>query len=98
MHCTNGAGAGRGLFLYAVRELFDDRVGENLAGDALHIGAGRLKRKAIGERNREILALAHRSDIREPDLAQGILDGLALRIQNRSLQRDVDMRLHYPRL
>jgi hypothetical protein len=27
---------------------------------------------------------------------EGILDGLALRIEDRRLQRDIDIRLHYP--
>jgi hypothetical protein len=27
---------------------------------------------------------------------EGILDGLALRIEDRLLQRDIDIRLHYP--
>jgi hypothetical protein len=27
---------------------------------------------------------------------QGVLDGLALGVQDRSLQRDIDMRLHHP--
>jgi len=38
------------LFLYAVCELFDDRIGENFAGDALHLSAGRLRIEAVGER------------------------------------------------
>ena len=50
----------------------------------------------IGQGKREILALAHGGYVCKPDLAQGILDGLALRIEDRCLQRDIDMRLHYP--
>ena len=54
--------------------------------------------QAIGEGKREILALADRGDLCKSDLAQGILDGLALRVENGSLQRDIDMCLHYGRL
>ena len=63
------------LFLYAVCEFFDHRVGQNLAGDALHLGSRRFRAQPIGQRKGEILALAHSSDIGKPDLAQGILDG-----------------------
>jgi hypothetical protein len=52
--------------------------------------------RPLGERKREVLALAHCGYIRKSDLAQGVVDGLALRIQDRCLQRDIDMRLHYP--
>jgi hypothetical protein len=85
-----------GLFLYAVGELFDYGVGEDFAGDALDLGAGGLRRQAVGERKGEILALAHGGDVCKPDLVEGILDGLALRIEDRRLQRDIDIRLHYP--
>ena len=83
-----------GLFLYAVRKLFDNGVGEDFAGDALDQGAGGVCGEAISEGKREILALANRADVSESDLAEGVLDGLALRIQDRCLQRDIDMCLH----
>src|ERR1035441_5999934 len=88
----------RALCLYAVREFLDHRVGEHLAGDALHLGARRLRAQPFGQRKREIFALAHSGYLRKSDLAQGVLDGLALRIQDRGLQRDIDMRLHHSRL
>jgi hypothetical protein len=40
--------------------------------------------------------LAHCGYIGKTDLAQGVVDGLALGIQDRCLQRNVDMRLHNP--
>jgi len=86
------------LFLYAVRKLFDHRVREHLAGNALDHGAGGLGREPIVKQKREILALAHCGYIRKSDLAQGVVDGLALRIEDRSFQCDMDMRLHHLRL
>ncbi len=56
------------------------------------VSAGRPSARESGE----ILALAHGGYVCKPDLAQGILDGLALRIEDRRFQRDIDMRLHYP--
>ena len=87
---------GRALFLYAVCVLFDDGVGEDFFGDALDLGAGGLGGEAVGEGEGEVLALAHRGDLGKADLAQGVLDGLALGIQDRCLQRDIDMCRHYP--
>ena len=52
--------------------------------------------EAVGERELEILALTHGDHFSKPDLAQSIVDGLALWVQDRCLQRDIDMRLHYP--
>ena len=93
---TGAATIGQGLFLDAVCVLFDDRIGEDFGGDALNLGAGSLGGEPIGEGKREILALPHGSHLGKTDLAQGILDGLALRIEDRCLQRDIDMRLHFP--
>ena len=88
----------RGLFLNAIRVLFDDGVGEDFAGDALNLFANGAGREPLVKRESEILALPHSGHIGKPDLAQGIVDGLALRVQDRCLQRDIDMCLHYPRL
>src|ERR1700722_19762910 len=71
------------LFLYAVCEFFDHRVGQNLAGNALNLRFRGFRAQSIRQRKREILALAHRSDVSEPDLAEGIVDGLALGVKNR---------------
>jgi len=64
-----------GLFLYAVCELFDYRVGEHFAGDALDHGSRGVGAEAVGKRNGEILALAHGGYIGKADLAQGVVDG-----------------------
>jgi hypothetical protein len=48
------------------------------------------------ERKREVFALAHSGNLGKTDLAECIVDGLALRIEDRCLQRDIDMRLHNP--
>ena len=87
---------GRYLFLNAVCKFFDDGVGKNLAGDALDLVAGGFGGQPIGERQGEIFALSDRGYIRVADFAQGILDGLALGVQDRCLERDIDMCLHHP--
>ena len=84
------------LFLDAVSEFFNHRVGEHLAGDAFYQCACRIRAQPVCERKGEILALAHGCYFGKSDLVQGVLDGLALWIQDRSLQRDIDMRLHHP--
>lgn len=84
------------LFLNAVRELFDDGVGKDLAGNALDQGFRIGGRQAICEGKREILALANGFNLRESYLAKGVVNGLTLRIEHRGLQRNVDMSLHHP--
>ena len=108
-HCRQGGGSSEGiipgqrirtrgtqLVLNAVRELFDYRVGEDFAGDALNLSFGIGGRQAICQRKGEILALADCFNLRESDLAEGIVYGLTLRIEDRGLQRNVDMSLHHP--
>ena len=84
------------LLFNAVRELFDDRVGQHFGGDLLdqRFDGGGIQ--AVGQRDREIFALPDRGYVAVSDLVQGVLDGLALGVQDRSLQRDIDMRLHHP--
>ena len=84
------------LILDPVGVLLDYGVGEDLAGDAFDLGASGAGLEAIGERKHEILALAHGSDIGKTDLAESVVDGLALGIEDRCLWRDIDMRLHDP--
>jgi len=71
-----------GLFLYAVCELFDHGVGEDLFGDALDEGFGGFGREAIGEGKCEILALADGGDVGEADFAECVVDGLALGVED----------------
>jgi len=84
------------LFLNAVCEFLDNGIREDFAGDSFDLGTGRIGSEAISQRKSEILALANRGNVRKADLAEGILDGLALWIEDRCLQSDIDMRLHYP--
>jgi hypothetical protein len=86
------------LFLYAVCEFFDNGIGEDFAGNALNLRPRGLLIEIICKRQSEILALADSRDVCESDLSKCVVDGLALRIEDGSLQRNVDMRLHYPRL
>jgi hypothetical protein len=86
------------LFLNAVCEFLDHRVGEDFTGNTLNLGPRSIGFKPIYQRQCEVFTLAHSGYIRKSDLAQGVLDSLALRIQDRCFQRDIDMRLHYHRL
>jgi len=98
--CDNPSGFCRqglaGLLLDAVGVFLDDGIGEDLACDALDFGAGGVGVQAVGERKCEVFALTHGGDIGKTDLAKSVVDRLSLRIEDRCLQRDVDMRLHNP--
>src|SRR5271154_6065682 len=84
------------LFLNAVSKFLDHRICQNLAGNALHLRLSISGREAVGQRKREILALADARYAGKSDLAQSILDGLPLWIEDRRFQRDIDMSLHHP--
>jgi hypothetical protein len=71
------------LFLNAVCEFFDNRVGEDFFGDALDIGLGLVGSEAVGEGKGEILALTDCVDAAKADLAEGVLDGLTLGVEDR---------------
>jgi hypothetical protein len=86
------------LVFELVRVLFDHRIGEDFARDALNFSTSGVGPQTVGERQLEVLALAHCGHVGIADLAQGIVDGLALRVQDRCLERDVDMCLHLWRL
>ena len=84
------------LLLEAEGEFFDDRIGEDITGDALNFvlslrGIGGERRR---EREHEVLALAHVGDSIEADAAESAGDRLSLRVEYRTLQRDVNMRCH----
>ena len=95
-----GVGGGRGgladaqLLLDAIGVFLNDGVGEDFASDALDFCASGVGVETFGERKREVFALAHGGDIGETDLAKSVVDGLALRVEDRCLWRDIDMRLH----
>ena len=84
------------LGFYAEGELFDDGVGEDLAGDAFHfeLGLGWIAGERVVEGELEVLSLAHVGDAVVLHAAEGSSDGLALGIENGPLQSDVNMRLH----
>src|SRR5580698_10044779 len=65
------------LLVDAVGVFLNDGVCEDLAGDAFDFGASGVGLDAIGEREHEILALAHGGDIGKSDLAESVVDGLA---------------------
>ena len=90
-----GHGSGE-LFLYTISELFDYRICKNLTGDAFYLGPCDFNRKPVRKRKGKILPLAHRANLVESDFAQSVMDGLSLRIQDRCLQRNMDMCLHHP--
>src|ERR1700753_3876469 len=75
-----------GSFFDAIREFFDHGVRQNLAGDALNLCARGVAGQAIGKRKSEILALAYGRYLGKSNLTQGVLDGLALWIEDRCLQ------------
>ncbi len=96
--CKLGTGRHRHfgiLFLNAIGKLFDHGVGEHFAGDPLDLSPRRINCESVRQSQCKVFALAHGSYGRKSDLAQSVLDGLALRIEDRSFQRDIDMGLHY---
>jgi len=76
-------------------ELFDDGVGEDLAGDAFDFGAGGLDVDAVFEGEEEVLALADVGDAPVFHAAKSIGDGLALGVEDRAFESYVDVSLHY---
>ena len=55
-----------------------------------------VQRYPIRKRKRKYLPWRTARHRCKANLAQGVMDGLALGIEDRCLQCDVDMRLHYP--
>jgi len=76
-------------------KLFDHGIGENVASDSLYFGVGRSGIDVVGQPEHEILSLPHVFNSLVAHLVQGAVDGLTLRIENRLLQRDIDMSLHF---
>jgi len=86
----------RGSGFEAEGELFDDRVGEDLAGDALdlELGRGGTGCERVLEGEEEVLSLADIGDPVQAHAAERSGDGLALGIEDGALQRDIDMGFH----
>ena len=76
-------------------KLFNHRIGEHIAGDSLYFGVGRCRIKAVSQPQHKIFSLPHVFDSLVEHFFQGAVDGLPLRVENRLLQRDIDMSLHF---
>ena len=74
--------------------LLDDGIGEHLAGDAIDLRLGVFAADAGVERDLEVLALAQIVDTAKTHLLQGAVNGLALRIEDAFLQRNIDVGFH----
>ena len=74
-------------------EFFDDRVGEDIFGDALDLRFGLLAVEAV-EIEDEEFALADVADARVAERGEGALDGLALGIEDGRFQHDPDVGFH----
>src|SRR5437762_2566656 len=91
---TQNLGFPRRLLLDRVLELLDHGVAENFFRHPFHFGLrGRLVKPAI-QRDLEILALAHVAHAFVTHLVERAVDGLALRIEDSLLQRDVNVGFH----
>jgi hypothetical protein len=77
-----------------IRKVFDDRIGENVGGDALNLGLGCIGREGIFEGKNEVFALTNVGDCGMVQAAEGVGDGLPLGIEHRALECDVDVGLH----
>ena len=75
-------------------KVFNYRVCEDFAGDALDFGVGGVGREAIFKSQKEIFALADVFHACVLHAAEGIGDGLALGVEDCSLESDIDMSLH----
>ena len=97
LQCGGGqeVGADRSGF-EAEGELFDDGVGEDLAGDALDLDLGRggIGGQLVGEGKLEVLSLADIGDAFVFHAAERAGYGLALGVEDGPLQCYVHMRLH----
>ena len=82
------------LLLKREAEFLDDRIGQHFSSHArdfrFRLGAG----ESAVEREFEILSLAHFLEALVSHLLERTLDGLALRIQNALLQRNIDVGFH----
>jgi len=76
-------------------EFLNHRIGENLASNPLNLGMGRSRIERVGQSNYKIFSLPHVLNTLVLHLPKSAVDGLALRVQNRLLERDIDMSLHF---
>ena len=78
----------------AEARLFDDGIGEDLAGDAGDLGFRLGTADAVIEREHKVLSLPYIGDSAVLHLPQRIRNCLPLGIQHGPFQRDIDMSLH----
>lgn len=76
-----------------VTELLDHRIGEDLASDAFDLLAGTRFIQPI-DRNLEVLALAYIGHRLKAHLAECAMNGFALRVEHRLLERHVHVGFH----
>ena len=74
--------------------VFDDRIGKDLARNAVNLRLGGISLQAIIQRQQEILPLPHIGNALILHAPQRISHCLPLGIQHGSFQRDIDMSLH----
>ena len=86
-------GGGLGVLDDFEAELFDDRIGEDLARDLLDFGLGGGAVEALKFKDEEF-SLAYVTHGGMAEGRQGVLDGGALRVEHGALQHDPDMCFH----
>src|SRR5450759_4110839 len=72
----------------------DDGVGQDVVSDLLHFDPDLIFIGAFGDREFEVLALAHIGDALVAEARERSADGLPLRVENGGLHRDVNACLH----
>src|SRR5579863_3071065 len=82
------------LFGQRKLELFNDGVGQNFAGNALHFGLSLFARQIAVQRQLKVFSLPHTFQALIAHLLEGALNGLALRIEDTFLERNVDVGCH----
>src|SRR2546423_8580357 len=80
---------------YAVRKLFDNRVGEDFCGNTLHLGFGGIFVQAAIEHQLKKFSLAHAVNALVAHLPERALNGLSLGIKHSSLEHDCDVGFHW---
>src|SRR3979411_533156 len=70
------------LLIKMVREFLDDRISEDLAGDALDLCFGGLSIKRVGQGELKVFTLAHVLHRAELHLSKSPLNGLPLGIKH----------------
>src|SRR5579864_1122966 len=83
-----------GLFSQRETELFDDRIGQDLAGDTFDFGLGLFPTQASVQRELEILSLPDALQALAAHLLERAVNRFALGVENTLLERNVDVGCH----